>query len=98
MFGSISGAVQSRFSNFGEVTNALSSLGIGTDEATQKVFQNVQGILGGVGDLAKGIASGNPVDIIKGSISILTNAIDLFNTKDRKLEKQIQGYRINLNL
>lgn len=79
----------------GDVAGSLDALGIG-GEALQNVLKNTQGILDGAGSIAKGIASGNPVDIITGSIKLLTSAIDLFNTKDKKLEKQIQGYKDQL--
>ncbi|WP_461487096.1 hypothetical protein, partial [Pedobacter sp.] len=96
MFGAIGGAIDGAGAIFGSVTGALQGLGIGTDKYTQATLKNVEGLLGGMGNLAKGIASGNPVDIVKGSIEILTNAIELFNKKDKKLEKQIDGYKANL--
>lgn len=79
----------------GSVAKGLDSLGIG-GEQLQKDMANVQGMLGGIGDLAKGIASGNPVDIVKGSINLLTNAFELFNFKDKKTEKRIKAYQQQL--
>jgi hypothetical protein len=96
MFNGIAAGAQAANSIFGDVTGALSNLGIGNDKYTQATLKSIQGLLGGVGDLAKGLASGNPVDIIKGSISILTSAIELFNTKDKKLEHQIDAYKADL--
>src|SRR5690606_30801548 len=65
-------------------------------ENLDKALSNVMGIVDGIGQIGEGIASGNPVDIITGSIRVLTNAIDLFNRKDRKLQKQIDGYKAQL--
>lgn len=81
---------------FSGITDGLASLGVGTDKYTQQTFKNIEGLLGGIGDLGKGLASGNPIDVVKGSIEILSNAIQLFNTKDKKLEKKIDGYKAQL--
>lgn len=81
---------------FSGITDGLASLGVGTDKYTQQTFKNIEGLLGGIGDLGKGLASGNPIDVVKGSIEILSNAIQLFNTKDKKLEKKIEGYKAQL--
>lgn len=80
--------------------DGLSSIGnaLGLSDGGQQVLNSLKGITGGIGSIAKGLApGGNPIDIISGSVGILTNAIGLFNTKDKKLEKQIKGYREQLN-
>lgn len=77
------------------IGNALHELGIGGD-GLQDTLKNIQGVIGGIGNIAKGIASGNPVDIVTGSINLLTSAINLFNTKDKKLQKKIDQYKANL--
>ena len=79
----------------GSIAQGLDSLGIGSEQL-QKDLANVQGMLGGIGDLAKGISTGNPVDIVKGSINLLTNAFELFNFKDKKAEKRIKAYQQQL--
>ncbi|QQT43349.1 Uncharacterised protein [Sphingobacterium multivorum] len=68
----------------------LQTLGI---SGFEEVFRNVSGILDG----AKDIASGNPIGMITGSIKLLSNAINLFNTKDKKLQKQIDAYKTQLD-
>lgn len=80
----------------GELGSSFEQLGIGGD-GLQKVFKDVQGVIGGAGTIAKGLATGNPVDVVAGSIKLLTSAIDLFNNKDRKLQKQIDGYKNQLS-
>ena len=37
------------------------------------------------------------MDVVTGSIKLLTSAIDLFNTKDKKLQKQINNYKDQLD-
>lgn len=96
MFGSIANGAADASAVIGDVANSLSELGIG-GEGLQDALKGVQGIMDGAGSIAKGIASGNPVDIVTGSIKLLTSAIQLFNVKDKKLEKQIQGYKDQLD-
>ena len=81
---------------FGEVAGSLEQLGIG-GEGLQDVFKNVQGAVDGIGKIGQGLATGNPVDVVTGSIKLLTSAIDLFNTKDKKLQKQINNYKDQLD-
>ncbi len=77
------------------ISESLSELGIG-GEGLQDVIKNISGMVDGIGGIAKGVASGNPIDIITGSIKLLTSAISLFNNKDKKIQKQIDGFRDNL--
>lgn len=91
--------ISSGASSATEVINSLGSslqeLGIGGEDL-QNTLKSVTGALDGIGSITKGIASGNPVDIVTGSIKLLTSAINLFNTKDKKLEKQIKAYKDQL--
>lgn len=97
MFGAIGEAAQASAQIFGDVTGALQNLGIGMDEYTQATIKNVTDILGGVAELAKGIKSVDPVSIVSGSIKILSSAIDLFNVKDKRLNRQIKAYQADLD-
>lgn len=96
MFSAIAAGAAGANEMLGSVANGLDKLGIG-GEGTQEVFKSVMGVVDGAGELAKGIASGNPVAIVTGSIKLLTSAVELFNTKDRKLEKQIKRYQADLS-
>ncbi|MCW8314219.1 phage tail tape measure protein [Sphingobacterium sp. InxBP1] len=80
----------------GLIGDSLSQLGIGGD-GLQNTVNQIGNLVGGMGELAAGIASGNPISIISGSIKTLTSALDLFNTKDKKLQKQIDAYRDQLD-
>ena len=49
--------------------------------------------MGGASQLAQGIATGNPLAIVQGTISVISNGIDLIaGAKDRKLERSIQKH------
>ena len=71
-------------------------LGLQFDESTQEVINDVQTTLAGVGDLAAGIASKNPMQIIKGIAGIVKGLAGLFNG-DRKKEKQIKEWANEVN-
>jgi len=79
----------------GSVAESFDKLGIGNEDL-QETLGKVQELASGLGELAQGIASKNPVTIITGAIKTLTSVIDLFNTKDKKLQKQIEGYQTAL--
>jgi tape measure domain-containing protein len=80
------------------VANSLQQLGIGGD-GLQEAFKNIQGVIGGAGTILKGLKpGGNPVDIITGSIGLLSSAISLFDRKDKNLQKKIDGYKKELDL
>jgi TP901 family phage tail tape measure protein len=91
-----SGLTASLSADVGKLGDALGKAGIG-GEGLQDAFKGIQGVLGGAGQLADGIISGNPVDIIAGSINFLSSAISLFDHKDKDLEKKIQKYQKELN-
>ncbi|PVH26294.1 hypothetical protein [Sphingobacterium corticibacter] len=94
MFTALSRDLQMASQTIGEVGGLLASLG--ASEGIQETAAKVSGLVGSMSDLAAGIASGNPIAIISGSISVLTKVIDLFNTKDKKIQKQIEVYQKRL--
>lgn len=96
MFDAIAQGADDAGAVIGELANSFEQLGIGGEDL-QKTLKNVQGIVSGAGSIAKGLATGNPVDVVTGSIKLLTSAIDLFNTKDKKLQKQINEYKDQLD-
>ena len=93
MFESASGAIDLIGGTLDAVTSGLEKMGVQMDEETQAIVNDIGGIIEGAGQLASGIATGNPLAIIQGSIGLLTSAFDLFNTKDRKAEKQIKKHQ-----
>ena len=62
----------------------------------QDAFKNIQGALQGAATLAEGIATKNPVLIATGAVKILVAAISQFNTKDKKIQKIIADYKLQL--
>ena len=47
----------------------------------------------GAQGVAQGIADGNPLSVIQGSITLFSSAFDLFNSRDRKAEKSIKRHQ-----
>lgn len=93
MFESASSAIDLVSGTLNAVTSGLEKMGVTMDEETQAIISDLGGILDGASKVATGIATGNPLSIIQGSIGLLSSAFDLFNTRDRKAEKQIKAHK-----
>lgn len=93
MFESASGAIDLVGGAFDAVTSGFEKMGVTMDEQTQAIIGDIGGILDGAGQVASGIATGNPLSIIQGSIGLLSSAFDLFNSRDRKAEKSIKRHQ-----
>lgn len=93
MFESASGAIDLVGGAFNAVTSGLEKMGVTMDEQTQAIIGDIGGILDGAGQVASGIATGNPLSIIQGSVGLLSSAFDLFNSRDRKAEKSIKRHQ-----
>ena len=78
---------------FDSVVSGIKNMGISMSEETQAILGDIGGIMQGAGQLATGIATGNPLGIIQGSIGLLSSAFDLFNFRDRKAEKSIKRHQ-----
>ena len=96
MFDSIGEGAEAAAVGVSGLAGIFDDLGIG-GEKLQVVLKDVSGILSGAGEISKGIASGDPVAIVSGSIKLLSSAIDLFNGKDRKLNRKIADYKTQLD-
>lgn len=93
MFESASGAIDLVGGAFDAVTSGLEKMGVTMDEQTQAIIGDIGDILDGAGQVASGIATGNPLSIIQGSVGLLSSAFDLFNSRDRKAEKSIKRHQ-----
>lgn len=93
MFESASGAIDLVGGAFDAVTSGLEKMGVTMDEQTQAIIGDIGGILDGAGQVASGIATGNPLSIIQGAVGLLSSAFDLFNSRDRKAEKSIKRHQ-----
>lgn len=69
---------------YNQVISSMKELGIAGDEQTQKVLDDVGGVIQGTTDLAAGLASGNYMQAIAGGITLVTSAIKLWNDADRE--------------
>lgn len=92
-FSSVGGSIDFVNGVFNSVTSGLEKMGIQMDEETQAIMNDIGGIMEGASQLSQGIATGNPLSIIQGSIGLLSSAFDLFNLRDRKAEKQIKKHQ-----
>lgn len=89
----VSGSIDLINGTFNAVTNGLQKMGVSMDEETQAILGDISGIMDGASQVAQGIANGNPLSVIQGSIGLLSSAFDLFNSRDRKAEKQIKKHQ-----
>ena len=89
----VSGSIDLINGTFNAVTNGLQKMGVSMDEETQAILGDIGGIMDGASQVAQGIATGNPLSVIQGSIGLLSFAFDLFNSRDRKAEKQIKKHQ-----
>lgn len=83
---------------FDSVVQGMEKMGIAMDEETTAILGDIGGILSGASQAAEGIASGNPLAVIQGSISLLSSAFDLFNSRDRKAEKSIKKHKEQIDI
>ncbi len=87
VFGSLASSIDLVKGTFDAVTQGLASMGLAGDEVTQDLLGDIGNMVGAAGQLATGIATGNPLSIIQGSIGLITSAFEVFNVKDRKAER-----------
>lgn len=78
--------------SFDAVTGALSNMGLAGDEVTQQLLGDIGEMIGSAGQLATGIATGNPLGIIQGSIGLISSAFKVFNFRDRRAERAIKKH------
>lgn len=78
--------------SFNSITDGLKQIGIAGDEETQKLLGCIGEMVGGAAQLAKGIASENPAEIIAGSVKLLTSAFEVFDSKTRGANRKIKQH------
>ena len=79
-------ALQGVVNILSQAVDGMGELGL-LNEDEKKTANEVIGMVSGAANLAMGIASGNPVQIIQGSIELLVNAFKLFDKKSKDIEK-----------
>lgn len=93
MMSALSGSLSLIGESFDKVIGSLSKLGVEMDEQDAQLMDSISGAVSGAANLAMGIATGNPLSIIQGSIDLIVNGIDLFDTKTRESERRINAYK-----
>ena len=97
MFTSASKSIDLVKGTMDSVVSGMETMGITMDEETEAILGDIGGIMDGASQLSQGIASGNPLSVIQGSVSLISSAVDLFNSKDRKAEKAIKKHQEQIN-
>ena len=95
-FSSLSGTLDFVKGTFDSVTGSLDKFGIKMDEETQQILGDIGGMIDGASQLSQGIATGNPLSVVQGSIGLLSSAFDLFNSRDRDAQKSIERHKENI--
>lgn len=97
IFKSASSSIDMVKGTFDSVVSGLDKMGITADEQTSQVLNDIGRMMEGASQLAQGIATGNPLAIIQGSISLISNGYDLiFGGKDRRAERSIKKHQENI--
>lgn len=81
---------------FDAAGDSLDQLGLLGDNG-KKIFSEISGMISGAGTVAMGIATGNPLEIIKGAIQLVTNAIQFFDFKSKRITANIEKYEQQLD-
>lgn len=92
-FADVGSSIQFISGCFDAVVGGMKKMGIQMDEETEAILGDIGGIMEGAQGVAQGIATGNPLSIIQGSITLFSSAFDLFNSRDRKAEKSIKRHQ-----
>ncbi len=87
MAGAAGAALQGAQGILQSVVGGLDQLGLLTEEQ-KKDADNVIGMVGGAANIAMGIATGNPMAIIQGSVDLLVNAFEYFDYKSKDIAKK----------
>lgn len=96
MAGAAGAALMGTKDILGSVVGGLDQLGMLNDQQ-KKDAENVIGMVGGAADVAMGIASGNPMQIIQGSIDLIVNGFALFDKKSREANREIERQQDNID-
>ncbi len=92
IFGNVASSIDIVKGSFDSVTGALTDMGFAGDEITQELLGDIGKMIGSAGQLAKGIASGDILSIVQGSVSLISSAFQVFNFGDRRAERAIKKH------
>lgn len=91
-FASVSSTIDFASGTFDSVVGGMKKMGVTMDEETEHVLGDILQMMDGASQVAQGIATGNPLSIIQGSVVFLSSVFDLFNTRDRRAEESIKRH------
>ena len=97
MFTSASKSIDLIKGSLDSVVSGMEKMGVTMDEETKAIMSDIDGILEGASQLSSGISSGDPLSIVQGSIGLLSSAVDLFNSRNRRAEKAIKKHQEQIN-
>ena len=95
-FADVGSSIQFIAGGFDAAVGGMKKMGIQMDDETEAILGDIGGIMEGAQGIAQGIATGNPLSVIQGSITLFSSAIDLFNSRDRKAEMSIKRHQESL--
>ena len=95
-FADVGSSIQFTAGGFDAAVGGMKKMGIQMDDETEAILGDIGGIMEGAQGIAQGIATGNPLSVIQGSITLISSAIDLFNSRDRKAEMSIKRHKETL--
>lgn len=72
------------------VVGGLKKMGLAGDEETQQLLGEITNLATSASDLAMGIATKNPVQIIQGTIGVVTSLFEIFDKKSRDAQREIR--------
>lgn len=98
MFDSIAGSIDFVKQGFDSVVGGLKELGLAGDEVTQDLLGDISNMMGGAAQLAKGISTSNPMDIISGGVGLITSAISLFDSTSRRIRREMKQHEQQLKV
>lgn len=98
MFDSIAGSIDFVKQGFDSVVDGLKELGLAGDEMTQELLGDISDMMGGTAQLAKGISTSNPMDIISGGVGLITSAISLFDSTSRRIRREMKQHEQQLKV
>ena len=81
-----------------QALSGISQIGgaFGMSKEAQATFDQVSGMVSGMGNMAKGLASGDISSVISGGVGMITSATKLFDFKTKKADKEIKKHAENL--
>lgn len=74
----------------GIVVGGLKEIGAAGDEETQKILDNSLKLVGGLADIAGGLASMNPAQMLQGAMAVFTSLWELCDARSRNARREIE--------